>query len=183
MNDCTLYEHPLYPDYRFDKKGKVYTKYHASEWREMKTVKSRKKNPYFQLTLKDKNGIRKNRLVHRIIAELFIPNPQNYPCINHKDENGMNNAADNLEWCTYQYNNTYGHRLEKAMSAFLKAAEEHCTPVIGIDSEGKEYYFKSQTEAAKFIRRGRSTMGRHIRSGRPCGGYIFKLAERKETYA
>ena len=45
--------------------------------------------------------------VHRIVAEAFIPNPNNYPCINHKDFNRQNNTVDNLEWCTTQYNAQY----------------------------------------------------------------------------
>lgn len=45
--------------------------------------------------------------LHRLVAEAFIPNPDNLPCINHKDENKANNCVDNLEWCTHQYNNTY----------------------------------------------------------------------------
>ncbi len=43
-------------------------------------------------------------LVHRFIANCFIPNPQNLPEINHKDGNKLNNCVDNLEWCTHQYN-------------------------------------------------------------------------------
>lgn len=49
-----------------------------------------------------------NKYVHRMVAETFIPNPNNLPCINHKDEDKSNNAASNLEWCTYLYNTTYG---------------------------------------------------------------------------
>lgn len=45
---------------------------------------------------------------HRFIASCFIPNPQNLPCINHKDENKTNNCVENLEWCTHEYNNNYG---------------------------------------------------------------------------
>ena len=61
-----------------------------------------------------KNKIKQIKLLHRLVAEAFIPNPDNLPCINHKDENPGNNVASNLEWCTYQYNNTYGNRLKKS---------------------------------------------------------------------
>lgn len=46
--------------------------------------------------------------IHRLVATAFIPNPFDFPCVNHKDEDKLNNRADNLEWCTYQYNNNYG---------------------------------------------------------------------------
>ena len=45
--------------------------------------------------------------VHRLVAEAFIPNPNNYPIINHKDANPSNNNVDNIEWCTYKYNSNY----------------------------------------------------------------------------
>ena len=51
-----------------------------------------------------------------MVAIAFIENPNNFPIINHKDENHLNNKANNLEWCTYQYNNTYNdihHRKTK----------------------------------------------------------------------
>lgn len=60
-----------------------------------------------------KNGKGKNFSVHRLVAEAFLPNPHNYPCVNHKDENKQNNNVDNLEWCNVKYNNTYGTRIER----------------------------------------------------------------------
>lgn len=56
------------------------------------------------------NGVKKTRQVHRLVAMLFLPNPNNLPCINHKDENPANNYVDNLEWCTYGYNLSYGSK-------------------------------------------------------------------------
>lgn len=55
----------------------------------------------------------KGFLVHRLVAEHFIPNPSNLPEINHKDENKENNCVDNLEWCDTKYNINYGTRTEK----------------------------------------------------------------------
>ena len=60
---------------------------------------------------------RKNRNVHRVIAETFIPNPNNLPCVNHKDGNKLNNSIDNLEWCTHSENvfHAYQTGLEQRM--------------------------------------------------------------------
>ena len=53
-------------------------------------------------------GIDKWVLIHRLVAKAFVENPYNHPVVNHKDENKKNNEYNNLEWCTTQYNNTYG---------------------------------------------------------------------------
>lgn len=68
---------------------------------------------YLQISL-TKNGIRKTYRVHRLVAMAFIPNPNNLPEVNHKDEDGSNNCVDNLEWCTRKYNNNYGTRVTRA---------------------------------------------------------------------
>lgn len=67
---------------------------------------------YCNVTL-SKNSNTKIFPVHRLVAEAFIPNPDNLPCVNHKDENKFNNCTDNLEWCTVAYNNSYGTKIDR----------------------------------------------------------------------
>lgn len=60
-----------------------------------------------------KNSKQTRKYVHRLVAETFIPNPNNYLIINHKNEKKDGNAVDNLEWCDHKYNNNYGTRNER----------------------------------------------------------------------
>lgn len=67
------------------------------------------------------HGIRKHATIHRLVAQAFIPNPNNYPQVNHIDENTINNQVSNLEWCTAQYNHDYGTRNERAIKHMAEA--------------------------------------------------------------
>ncbi len=66
-------------------------------------------NGYKRIHVSDE-GIDFKYLVHRLVAEAFIANPENLPCVNHKDGNKQNNAADNLEWCSYSDNQKHAYR-------------------------------------------------------------------------
>lgn len=60
-----------------------------------------------------KDGGNKDYLIHRIVAQAFLLNPNNLPQVNHKDENKLSNCVWNLEWCNYEYNCNYGERNNK----------------------------------------------------------------------
>lgn len=57
-----------------------------------------------------KDNKKYTKKIHRLVAQAFIPNIDNLPQINHKDENKQNNKADNLEWCDNWYNSHYGSK-------------------------------------------------------------------------
>lgn len=71
------------------------------------------KKGYLQVGL-SKNNKQTMRRVHRLVAEAFIPNPNEYPMINHKDENKTNNNVNNLEWCDARYNVIYSLNRKRA---------------------------------------------------------------------
>lgn len=74
-----------------------------------KILKQNINKGYKEISLFD-GKTKKIYLVHRLVALHYISNPNNYPCVNHKDEDKTNNTVSNLEYCTYKYNNNYGTR-------------------------------------------------------------------------
>lgn len=116
---------------------------------------------YYQVVLwKDKKP--KRYSVHRLVAEAFLPNPFNYPIINHKDENPSNNCSQNLEWVTYKYNSAY------SVGTSIKC----------LDLETKEIiYYSSFREAERDLNIYESTIRYSLyKSKKPCKNrYIFSL--------
>lgn len=78
------------------------------------------KDGYKITTMIDDNGKRYDFKVHRLVAMEYIPNPDNLPLINHKDEIKNHNWINNLEWCTYKYNSNYGSINERKRITFGK---------------------------------------------------------------
>ena len=95
--------HPIQTDYLITEEGDVYsTKYGKLKKRKLQTDN----NGYKNITLWN-NGKNVFQRVHRLVAETYIPNPDNFPQVNHIDEDKTNNNVSNLEWCSSQYNNEY----------------------------------------------------------------------------
>ena len=125
----------------------------------------------YYLTSLNKNGIRKNFFIHRLVAEAFISNPNNLPCVNHIDEDKSNNKVDNLEWCSYKYNVNYG-------TCKTRSSLKRSKPVIQYTKEGefvKEWRSIKEAETSIGIRCGISKClsGKHKTSG----GFVWKLKE------
>lgn len=95
-----------YPNYSVSNTGIIIN----TKKNKMMSIYIRKGYCHVKLSTHNKAAQKK---VHRLVAEAFIPNPNNYDCINHKDENPLNNNVENLEWCNHNYNNTYGTRIER----------------------------------------------------------------------
>lgn len=72
--------------------------------------KHKSSNIYHSVVISFKDGTSKRLYVHRLVAELYIPNPDNKPVVNHKNSDRSDNRVENLEWCTYQENYVHAHK-------------------------------------------------------------------------
>lgn len=100
-----------------------------------------------------KDGKYHTKYIHRLIAEAFIPNPDNLPFINHKDEDGTNNSIENLEWCTREYNANYGTAQKKRIKKLKNVphTEEHKQKI----SEGLKKHYSENEVWNKGVKMGK----------------------------
>lgn len=103
------------------------SKYGVLSERKTPRINSMSNRRGYYMTWLYKEGEGKHWLVHRLVALAFIPNPNNLPFVNHKDENPKNNRFDNLEWCSRQYNNNYGNRLKRVAKSLSKGYLQYDT--------------------------------------------------------
>lgn len=97
----------------------------------------------------EKHGIvSKTITLHRLVASAFIPNPNNLPYINHKNENKLNNEVENLEWCTPQYNRQYGSTTKNMIETKKKNGSIKKICQLTLDGDYLNT-FESTNEASK----------------------------------
>ena len=153
--------------YGVDRFGNVYS---LKGGKVVKRTLSLNKSGYYYVSLKDNDKI-KNARVHRLVAEAFIPNPENKPYINHIDGNKTNNCVDNLEWCTPSENSR--HALSKGL---LKPP---INKVDGVWRNGKNKFavihntkdntcmmFSNTRKASKYLGRGHNYIWQQLAKGK-----------------
>ena len=149
--------------YGVTKDGKVYS------FRTKKFLKPAvDKGGYLYVCLTN-NKTKKTYLSHRLVALTYIPNPNNYPQVNHKDENKQNNHVSNLEWCTNKYNINYGTGIQRRSNT-LKGENNYNSKKVRCIETGQ--IFNCERCANEFL--GKTVKNRNISAC--CRG------ERKTSY-
>ena len=129
----------------------------------------------------NKNGKVKKEYVHRLVAMAFLPNPENKPQINHRDEVKTNNVVENLEWCSAQYNINYGTRNERSV-------QNHRYYKFGNNPNAKSVFCEELNKKFDSIRRAEEELGVNINcivgacKGRQktAGGFHWRYADEND---
>lgn len=120
---------------------------------------------YVQLLRDNKNHV---CLVHRLVAETFIPNPDSLPIVNHIDECSVHNSVDNLEWVSYKENSNHGTRNERII-------RDRKIPVIAFDETGFTFgRYGSKREAARVFNVSEISIRTAINNKNRCCGYYWR---------
>lgn len=160
-----------YPNYEVSNVGRVRNKTTKYVLKPQQFVGKK----YYYVALSE-NGIQKKKRIHRLVAEAFIPNPNNLPEINHLDEDPSNNCADNLEWCSKSYNVNYGTRNKRAGEKMIGNTNGISYKVQKYSLDGKfleEYRSLKQASEMNNIPKG--NLSAYFSKGwKQCGGFVWK---------
>lgn len=141
------------------------------------SIKERNKKPYINkngycyVSLNNAYGKTKTIQVHRLVAQAFIKNLYNYPCINHKNEDKLDNRAENLEWCSYKYNINYKNAHKKSSISHKKKVLQFSLDNVFINA------FDSAIEAKQKTKIDNSSISRCCYGeSKTAGGFLWRFA-------
>lgn len=152
-----------YSKYYISKNGEVFSKisnkilkYHLNT-----------KNGYYMIVLVSDSGVKKTLYIHRLVASAYCEKLDGCDFVNHKNEIKTDCRADNLEWCTKYYNNTYNNKVKRS-----------CKKIISTDeSTGEEIIWESARVAAKALGVSYKNISAVCRGLRPrCAGLKWRFA-------
>lgn len=163
-----IYEVSNYGRVRTHKDKTTYTQRHGiRHWKQRILKEKSRTNRDVRISLW-KNGRSKDYLVHRLVAEAFIQNPDKKPTINHIDGNPRNNHVDNLEWATYYENNN--HAFDNKL-----ISTSHAVTLVNQET-GEKQYFRSLSKASEYLGFCSGYISNRLKQGKKIKGYdIFHL--------
>jgi len=139
--------------YEIDTEGNVFSVLQSASRRKRQLKPFCNGSGYMKVNLYDLDGKCAKKYLHRLVAETFIPNPDNLPVVNHKDSNQANNTLDNLEWCSQSENvkHTYdvGGRKSNAES---NIGNNHRGKTVVINKDGKSHTFPNMKTASLYFK-------------------------------
>ena len=132
-------------------------------------------NGYVATSLNYAKNKSKPMKIHRLVAAAFLPNPHNYPVVNHKDENKANNNVNNLEWCTVRHNILYGTGAQRSLAT--RIAKRCCyKPVAKLDANKNIIQqYDGLSYAANDVHRDYSAITFAINHNSKCAGFYWKF--------
>ncbi len=145
-------------------KGTVHTRHYKGKI----LIPRKSSHGYAFITLAD-SGIYTNGQIHRLVAMAFVDGYKDGAIVNHKNEIKSDNRAENLEWCDYTYNNTYGEQ-------FVHRYDKRKMPCSRIDTTGATTNYESIQDAARKTGHPATVIIRWCKQNRPNQeGYLFKF--------
>ena len=173
-----------FSNYMVSNTGEIKSLNYNKTGKEKVLIPHKLSNGYLGINLYDNDKKSCYLLIHRLVAQAFLPNPNGYRIINHKDENRSNNSVNNLEWCSYKYNLNYGNRNSK-LSNSLTNNPFFSIPVLQY-SKTREFLkeFPSIAEAARTINNGniKAAVTNILKCCRGVADTQFGIVRRKTAY-